>query len=172
MEPTSRAKSMARALRSALAEHDVTLGHGQCLEIVARQLNARDWNTLSGTANGGFACAAAIPVLRIFDLAKATEFYVDYLGFTVDWVHQYEPDMPHYLQVSRSNTVLHLSEHHGDGSPNTVVWIAVRDVEALRTELHSRPYQFLRPGIEDDGGFRTLAAIDPFGNVLRFAEET
>ena len=27
----------------------------------------------------------AVPVLRIFDLDKAKEFYVGYLGFKVDW---------------------------------------------------------------------------------------
>ncbi len=26
-----------------------------------------------------------IPILRIFDEAKARAFYVDFLGFTVDW---------------------------------------------------------------------------------------
>lgn len=37
--------------------------------------------------------------------------------------------------MSRSETVIHLSEHYGDGSPNTVLWIPVADVEALHTEL-------------------------------------
>ena len=27
----------------------------------------------------------AIPILRIFSVVQAKEFYVDYLGFTVDW---------------------------------------------------------------------------------------
>ena len=29
------------------------------------------------------------PILRIFDEAKAKEFYVDFLGFSVDWEHRY-----------------------------------------------------------------------------------
>lgn len=29
----------------------------------------------------------AIPILRIFDLAKAKEFYVDFLAFRIDWEH-------------------------------------------------------------------------------------
>ena len=32
-----------------------------------------------------------IPILRIFDPGKAKEFYVDYLGFAVDWEHRFEP---------------------------------------------------------------------------------
>ena len=31
------------------------------------------------------------PILRIFDEAKAREFYVDFLGFKVDWEHRFEP---------------------------------------------------------------------------------
>ena len=40
------------------------------------------------------------PILRIFDEAKALEFYVDFLGFKVDWQHRFEADFPLYLQVS------------------------------------------------------------------------
>ncbi|MBA4160284.1 MAG: VOC family protein, partial [Gemmatimonadetes bacterium] len=38
------------------------------------------------------------PILRIFDEAKAKEFYVAFLGFTVDWEHRFEDDLPLYLQ--------------------------------------------------------------------------
>ena len=31
-----------------------------------------------------------IPILRIFDVEKAKEFYVGFLGFTVDWEHHFE----------------------------------------------------------------------------------
>jgi catechol 2,3-dioxygenase-like lactoylglutathione lyase family enzyme len=58
-----------------------------------------------------------IPILRIFDVAKADEFYLDYLGFRVDWDHRYDDNAPLYRQISRGDLVLHLSEHHGDGSP-------------------------------------------------------
>jgi len=52
------------------------------------------------------------PILRIFDEAKALEFYVDFLGFKVDWQHRFEANFPLYLQVSLGECVLHLSEHH------------------------------------------------------------
>jgi len=56
----------------------------------------------------------SIPILRIFDEAKAREFYVDFLGFTVDWEHRFNDDAPLYMQVSRDGCVLHFSEHYGD----------------------------------------------------------
>ncbi len=57
------------------------------------------------------------PILRSFDEAKAREFYVGWLGFTIDWEHRFEPDTPLYMQVSRDGIGLHISHHHGDGSP-------------------------------------------------------
>ena len=54
------------------------------------------------------------PILRIFDEAKAKEFYVDFLGFTVDFEHRYGDDFPLYLQITKDLCILHLSEHYGD----------------------------------------------------------
>lgn len=34
------------------------------------------------------------PILRIFDEGKALEFYVEFLGFHVDWQHRFEPGFP------------------------------------------------------------------------------
>jgi hypothetical protein len=34
------------------------------------------------------------PISRIFDEAKARDFYVDFLGFAVDWEHRFEPGLP------------------------------------------------------------------------------
>jgi hypothetical protein len=50
------------------------------------------------------------PILRIFDEAKAREFYVDFLGFKIDWEHRFEPGTPLYMQVSKDECLLHLSE--------------------------------------------------------------
>ena len=45
-------KTHAKRLRDALAAEGVSLSHGKALDIVARQNGARDWNTLSASANG------------------------------------------------------------------------------------------------------------------------
>jgi catechol 2,3-dioxygenase-like lactoylglutathione lyase family enzyme len=31
-----------------------------------------------------------VPILRIFDVAKADEFYQGFLGFKVDWDHRFD----------------------------------------------------------------------------------
>ncbi|HEY6646068.1 MAG TPA: glyoxalase superfamily protein [Mycobacterium sp.] len=112
-----------------------------------------------------------VPILRIFDVELALKFYCGYLGFQRDWEHRFEPDFPAYIQVSRSDTVLHLSEHYGDGSPNTIVFIPVSDIEALHRELTEQEHGYSRPGIERDGpGGPTIDVIDPFANTLRFCQ--
>lgn len=109
----------------------------------------------------------AIPVLRIYDIAKAKEFYVDFLGFKIDWEHRFEPDLPLYMQVSRGGVKLHLSEHYGDGTPGSHVYIRGRNIAALATELNAKQARFARPSPTDSAPKLT----DPFGNVLRFDDE-
>lgn len=41
------AKAMARALRQGLAARQVALSHGECLDLLARQLGLHDWNVLA-----------------------------------------------------------------------------------------------------------------------------
>ena len=110
-----------------------------------------------------------VPILRSFDENKATEFYVDFLGFTIDWTHRFEDGLPLYMQVSRDGCVIHLSEHHGDASPGAAMRIATADIDALHAELAAKAYPYARPGIEDTPwGTRDLSVRDPFGNRLTF----
>jgi uncharacterized glyoxalase superfamily protein PhnB len=109
------------------------------------------------------------PILRIFDEAKAKDFYLGFLGFKVDWEHRFEAGLPLYMQVSRSGCVLHLSEHHGDCSPGAAMRIETDQIEALQAELAAKRYKYARPEIEDTPwGSRDLSVRDPFGNRLTF----
>ena len=111
----------------------------------------------------------AVPILRSFDAAKAREFYIDWLGFKVDFEHRFEPGAPLYMGVSRDGCELHLSEHHGDGSPGAHIRIRVDDLEAFHAELQSRPYKNYRPGLQDqEWGTREMAVQDGAGNKLVF----
>jgi catechol 2,3-dioxygenase-like lactoylglutathione lyase family enzyme len=114
----------------------------------------------------------AIPILRIFDEAKAREFYQGFLGFAVDWEHRFEPGLPLYMQVSRGGLVLHLSEHHGDATPGATALVQTREgLAAYRDELIAKDYKFARPGLEiAPWNARVMEVGDPFGNRLRFNE--
>jgi catechol 2,3-dioxygenase-like lactoylglutathione lyase family enzyme len=113
------------------------------------------------------------PILRIFDERKAKEFYIDFLGFKVDWEHRFAPDAPLYLQVSRDECVLHLSEHHGDCCPGAAMRIESSELDAFHAELVSKNYRYYRPGIEEmPWGTRDMSVKDPFGNRLTFTSGT
>ena len=112
---------------------------------------------------------STIPILRIFDEAKAREFYVGFLAFKIDWEARLEPGSPLYAQISRGSAVLHLSEHHGDASPGANVRIPVDDLDALHAELTAKKYKYNRPGIQTmPWGTRELMANDPFFNRIVF----
>ncbi|MBW7455488.1 VOC family protein [Paenibacillus sepulcri] len=109
------------------------------------------------------------PILRIFDEAKAREFYVDYLGFKVEWEHRFEENFPLYMEVSFGECVLHLSEHHGDSSPGSAVRIATTQLKAYHSRLLEQNYKYAKPGIEETPWNTAEVRIaDPFGNRIIF----
>jgi catechol 2,3-dioxygenase-like lactoylglutathione lyase family enzyme len=113
-----------------------------------------------------------IPLLRIFDAAKAREFYVDFLGFSIDWQHRFDASAPLYMQVSRGGCVLHLTEHHGDCCPGSTVFVRLTGLEEFHREIAARNYPYSRPAIElAPWQARLMEVADPFGNRLRFNED-
>lgn len=112
-----------------------------------------------------------IPILRIFDVAKAKEFYIDWLGFKIEWEHQFEENMPYYIGIKRDNIEIHLSEHYGDATPGSKVFIVCDEIKNYYDELQSRPYKYYRPCLEKTFyGSLELSIQDPFGNKLSFNE--
>jgi hypothetical protein len=112
-----------------------------------------------------------VPILRFFDQRKAKEFYCGFLGFSVDWEHRFEPHMPLYMQVSRGEVVIHLSEHYGDGVPGAAIRVEMTGIEEYLRELQAKKYKYYRPGIQlQPWNAKEMAVIDPFGNRIRFSE--
>jgi uncharacterized glyoxalase superfamily protein PhnB len=125
--------------------------------------------TSEPTLTPSIRLAAPIPVFRIFDEAKAREFYVDFLDFKVDWEHRFEEGTPIYMQISRDGCVLHLSEHHGDATPGGAVRIDADGLDELQHALNEKRYKYARPGIQEmPWGTRDMTIKDPFGNRLTF----
>ncbi|GJI93780.1 bleomycin resistance protein [Duganella caerulea] len=109
------------------------------------------------------------PILRSFNEAQTREFYVDFLGFKVDWEHRFEPGTPLYLQVSRDGCILHLTEHFGDCSPGGAIRIATGGLYEYHAQLIAKQYKHARPGIEAmPWGSREMSIKDPSGNRLTF----
>lgn len=114
----------------------------------------------------------AVPIVRIFDVAKAHEFYVGFLGFSIDWEHRFGDNFPLYSQVSRSGLKLHLSEHAGDATPGSNMVVYMSGLRAFQRELSAKDYRYLKPGLSEEPWGLQMEVTDPFGNRIRFIENS
>jgi catechol 2,3-dioxygenase-like lactoylglutathione lyase family enzyme len=89
-----------------------------------------------------------IPIFRIFDVKKAREFYVGFLGFAVDWERHFDEGSPDHIQVSRGDLTLRLSEHHGDCCPGSTVFVWMEGIDEFHRGITSKGDKFHRPVIE------------------------
>lgn len=113
-----------------------------------------------------------IPIFRIFDYEKAIAFYIDWLGFEKIWEHQFEPGTPVYMEIEKWGLRLHLSEHHGDGSPANRVFVWCTGLKDFHSVLLEKKYKYNRPGISETFyGALCMEVIDPFGNKILFNEK-
>ena len=112
-----------------------------------------------------------IPILRILDEAKAIDFYVDFLGFTLDWGNRSSGAL--FMQVSLDECVLHLSEHSGDACAGAAIKLHTNNIEEYVEQLMARKYPpgvaEQCPGVEvQPWGSLDMVLVDPFGNRLIF----
>ena len=104
------------------------------------------------------------PILRVANLAASLTYYVDILGFRIDWQHR---DV--IASVSRGPCSIFLCE--GDqGHPGTWVWIGVSDADALQAEISQRGAIIRMPPTNYPWALE-MHVEDPDGNVLRFGSE-
>ncbi|KIX77356.1 glyoxalase superfamily protein [Streptomyces sp. JL4002] len=104
-----------------------------------------------------------IPTLRVADAEAAVAWYAR-LGFAKRWEHRFEPGFPAFVEVARGAVRLFLSEHTGDARPDTLVYLRVRDVDAVAAEFGVQP--------EDAPWAREIELRDPDGNRLRIGTPT
>ena len=116
--------------------------------------------------------SASIPILRIFSEEKAKEFYLDFMGFSLEWEHRFGDDYPLYAQIRRSDLILHLSEHFGDATPGSAIFVPVQEIGVFQAELQVKSYRYAKPGIEAMPWGQVMEITDPFGNHLRFCEQS
>lgn len=115
---------------------------------------------------------AITPILRIFDEDLAKEFYLDFLGFTLEFEHRFEPNLPLYLGLRLGDTSLHLSGHFGDATPGARIRIECNGLAEFATELRAKNYKHCRPGrpCPQPWGEIDMTVTDPFGNRLTYFE--
>jgi len=108
-----------------------------------------------------------IPTFRITDYEKSKSFYIDGLGFSIDWEHRFEPDFPVYMQITRDGLSLQLSEHTGDCKAGGLVNLFVESVDDWYDDFQSRGVSVKERPNESIPGLRGMTVVDPDGNKIR-----
>jgi len=154
-------------------------------EIVAVDAGFKDWATLKkSSANAKQATAKTtgmpsllnvVPILFVRDVRAAANFYIEKLGFEMDFLHG---NPPFYGSVSRGNACLHLRFVH---NPNFSVVAAgeeslilasieVRNVKVLYQEYEQRGVDFSQRLVRQAWGGLDFHVRDLYGNVISFVE--
>lgn len=104
-----------------------------------------------------------MPTLRITDYATSKGFYVDGLGFQIDWEHRFKPQYPVFMQVSRDGIAFFLTGHTGDCPVGGLIHLYVPDVDSWYVEFQRKGIPVKEPPNESLQGLRI---VDPDGNKL------
>lgn len=104
-----------------------------------------------------------VPIFRVADARKAADWYA-WLEFELEGEHQFAPNLPIYAFLRRGDILLHLSEHSGDATPNTLVYFYVNDVDAVAREFDV--------AVKMQPWCREISLTDPDGNRLRVGTRT
>lgn len=112
-----------------------------------------------------------IPQLRMTNAALSMRFYVERLGFKVDWEHRFEPGLPLFAQLTRQGQTIFLTEHAGDCQVGGAVYFVVPDASQCLSEFEQNGVVPTNPLASTPWGAREFLITDPDGNRLRFASE-
>jgi catechol 2,3-dioxygenase-like lactoylglutathione lyase family enzyme len=153
-------------------------------EIVAVEAGFKDWAALKAAASsesistqgeGEPRFLGTVPILFVRDVTKAAAFYVDRLGFQIDFLHG---NPPFYGSVSRDRSCLHLRFVH---EPNFAVLAArekslilatieVQNVKTLFAGYERRGLEFSQRLVRQAWGGIDFHVRDIDGNVISFVE--
>jgi predicted enzyme related to lactoylglutathione lyase len=119
---------------------------------------------MSDLEQASFECI--IPILRVGNLAASIRFYVEVLGFKVDWGDDPESQM---ASVSRDRRAIMLCQG-AQGQAGTWVWIGVEDIELLFHQFTSAGAKVVQGPTNYSWAYE-FRLEDPDGHVLRFGSE-
>jgi catechol 2,3-dioxygenase-like lactoylglutathione lyase family enzyme len=119
-----------------------------------------------GEDAGDVEVECIVPILRVTSLAASLRYYVQVLGFRLDWGDSDGSDM---ASVSRDGHAIMLCQG-AQGQLGTWIWIGVEDIDPLFAEYRSKGAQFLQTPTNRPWAYE-MQLVDPDGHVLRFGSE-
>ncbi len=110
-----------------------------------------------------------VPVFGIGSYDEAVAFYVDGLGFNLDWEWREAPGRPVIMAISRNGVALMLNEHPDSSSASSLT-LKVTDIGAFAEEWNARRPDSVAVAIEPPYDIPSIFLRDPFGNGLDFQQ--
>ncbi|RYE65692.1 MAG: VOC family protein, partial [Oxalobacteraceae bacterium] len=103
--------------------------------------------------------------------AVSLPFYVQGLGFSIDWEYRHEPGFPVFAQLTRGQQSIYVTEHADDCQVGGAVHFVVPDVDECYRAF--RATGLVQSGTPRDTAWKTrdLGVTDPDGNRLTFSTE-
>lgn len=119
----------------------------------------------AGATAGPVAFEGVSPIFTVKDIHASLAYYVDILGFKVDWGGD-----TGFASVSRGGCRIMLCE--GDqGRPGAWVWVGVGDAGLLHDEYLAKGARIRHRPTNYDWAYE-MQVEDPDGNVLRMGSDT
>lgn len=103
------------------------------------------------------------PILRCEDFAVTKRYYIDVLGFSMNW------EVPCMISLVRDGHPLMICEGY-QGARGTWLWIGVEDADAIHAEFVAKGAVIRDPPQNFEWGYE-FQIEDPNGHVLRFGSE-
>lgn len=118
------------------------------------------------------------PFIKCSNIKVSFNFYTETLDFKVIRAPDSDPEsfMSMYAFLERDGSFVHLSEHSGDGVFGNVIYIRVKDLNAIYNK-------FVKSGLKTQEkagitmepvtqtwGMKEFAILDPDGNRLTFGQ--
>ncbi|GAB3674248.1 hypothetical protein GCM10027594_35410 [Hymenobacter agri] len=113
------------------------------------------------------------PVFQMTDYPQTLAFYVDWLGFSIDWEDGPATDGARYLQISRSSIVLHLTTARHESCAGSRAIAEFSGLLAFHRLLQQKQSGFPMPELQKTSWHdrvMQLELFDPAGNCLVLAE--
>ena len=111
-----------------------------------------------------------IPVLQTNDALKSIEFYCNVLGFTKNWQHQFEADLPLFASIGCEGKTVFLTEHANESAFGAEIYFFVKDINQLADNIKRRGAVLEIEPHDTPYGTREITINDPDGNTLRIGQ--
>ena len=126
-------------------------------------------DTSAGEAGVTEALSHVVPFVRVGDVERSLEFYVDQLGFQENWRHQADADLPRVVAITRGGVTLVLTEH-SEVAFGGLVYLHTTELDIVFHELAARAVTLDLAPTDMPWGMREIHLRDPDGNRIRIGQ--